>query len=119
LLLFIVVATTILLLLVFWYFVRRDLELGTVSEMFEMSVGRILEVTHQGAEPEINCDFCDCLLIVVVIIVNSIITIIVGVVVAAVITVALCNRSDHYILLCDFYLSIFLFFPRLISAVGD
>jgi len=31
--------------------------------------------------------------------------------------VALCNRGDHYILPCDFYL---LFsFPRLISAVGD
>jgi len=29
--------------------------------------------------------------------------------------VALCNRADHYILPCDF----FLFFPRLISAVGD
>jgi len=37
--------------------------------------------------------------------------------------VALCNRADHYILPCGFYLSSFFllsfFFPRLISAVGD
>jgi len=35
--------------------------------------------------------------------------------------VALCNRADHYILACDFYLLISssFFFPRLISAVGD
>jgi len=30
--------------------------------------------------------------------------------------VAICNRADHYILPCGFYLS---FSPRLISAVGD
>ena len=34
------------------------------------------------------------------------------------IMVALCNRADHYILPCGFYLLSF-FFPRLISAVGD
>jgi len=34
--------------------------------------------------------------------------------------VALCNRADHYIFACDFYLSIYLFFiPRLISAAAD
>jgi len=33
------------------------------------------------------------------------------------IMVALCNRADHYILPCGFYL--LSFFPRLISAVGD
>ena len=35
--------------------------------------------------------------------------------------VALCNRADHYIfiLFLSFFLSFFLFFPRLISAVGD
>ena len=34
----------------------------------------------------------------------------------------ICNRANHYILPCDFYLYLFLsffFFPRLISAVGD
>jgi len=31
--------------------------------------------------------------------------------------VALCNRADHYIFIL--FLSFFLFFPRLISAVGD
>jgi len=31
--------------------------------------------------------------------------------------VALCNRADHYILPCDFFLP--LFFPRLISAVAN
>ena len=40
-----------------------------------------------------------------------------------VIMVALCNRADHYIfmlfLLLLLLLSFFLFFPRLISAVGD
>ena len=35
-----------------------------------------------------------------------------------VVMVALCNRADHYILPCDFYLRSS-FFPRLISAVGD
>jgi len=37
--------------------------------------------------------------------------------------VALCNRADHYIFACDFYLlSVYLssfFIPRLISAVAD
>ena len=37
--------------------------------------------------------------------------------------VALCNRADHYIFMLWFVLllssSFFLFFPRLISAVGD
>ena len=34
--------------------------------------------------------------------------------------VALCNRADHIYSSCSFFLSIFfLFFPRLISAVGD
>ena len=38
-----------------------------------------------------------------------------------VIMVALCNRADHYIFMLWFVLlsSSFLFFPRLISAVGD
>ena len=38
-----------------------------------------------------------------------------------IIMVALCNRADHYIFMLWFVLllSFFLFFPRLISAVGD
>jgi len=39
-----------------------------------------------------------------------------------IIMVALCNRADHYILPCDFYLSSFYlsyFFSRLISAAVD
>jgi len=35
----------------------------------------------------------------------------------SIIMVALCNMADHYIFLCDFYLSSF--FPRLISAAVD
>jgi len=33
--------------------------------------------------------------------------------------VALCNRADHYIFILWFLLSIYLVFPRLISAVAE
>jgi len=37
---------------------------------------------------------------------------------SCVVTVALCNRADRYILPCNFYL-LSSFFPRLISAAAD
>jgi len=41
----------------------------------------------------------------------------VGIIPYLLILVALCNRADHYIVIL--FLSFFLSFPRLISAVGD
>ena len=38
---------------------------------------------------------------------------------SSLIMVALCNRADHYIFILFLSSSFFLFFPRLISAVGD
>ena len=52
---------------------------------------------------------------------NKYLVVVTVVVVLSVIMVALCNRADHYIFMLWFVLllSFFLFFPRLISAVGD